>query len=101
LDEEGDFHTRCNLELVDLERVELADDVAELKSMLKKHADYTDSNVALRILSDWEETLPQFVKVFPKPYKRILTAFEEVQKEGLEGDDAWLEAFRRGVEAEA
>lgn len=101
LDEDGDFHTRCNLELVDLDRVELADDVAELKAMLKKHADYTDSNLALRILSNWEETLPKFVKVFPKPYKRILTAFEEVKKEGLEGDDAWLEAFRRGVEAEA
>lgn len=101
LDGDGDFHTRCNLELVDLERVELDDDVEELKTMLKKHADYTDSTVALKILSKWDESLPKFVKVYPKPYKRILTAFDEAQKEGLDGDDAWLEAFRRGVEAEA
>lgn len=101
LDEDGDFHTRCNHELVDLEPVESEEDIEELKSMIKKHADYTDSRVALRTLSKWDEALPKFVKVFPKPYKRILTAFEEAQKEGLEGDDAWLEAFRRGVAAEA
>jgi glutamate synthase (ferredoxin) len=87
--------------LVDLERVVLDEDVKELKLMLKKHADYTESTVALKILSNWDETVPKFVKVFPKPYRRILTAFEEAKKEGLDGDDAWLEAFRRGVEAEA
>jgi glutamate synthase (ferredoxin) len=101
LDEDGDFHVRCNPELVDLERVELDEDIDELRLIIKKHADYTDSRVALRILSNWEETLPRFVKVFPKPYRRILTAFEAAQKEGFDGDDAWLEAFRRGIEAEA
>ncbi|MBT4137399.1 MAG: glutamate synthase subunit alpha, partial [Candidatus Latescibacteria bacterium] len=101
LDEDGDFHTRCNPELVDLERVASGDDIDELKSMLKKHADYTESTVALKILSNWDESVPKFVKVFPKPYKRILTAFDEAKKEGLDGDDAWLEAFRRGVETEA
>ena len=43
---------------------------------------------------------PQFVKVMPQDYKRILDALEEAQTEGFEGDDAWLEAFRRGVAAE-
>jgi len=101
LDEDGDFHTRCNPELVDLEAVESDQDKDELKAMIKKHADYTDSTVAFRILSNWDDYLPKFVKVFPKPYKRILTAFEEAKKEGFDGEDAWLEAFHRGIEADA
>jgi hypothetical protein len=43
----------------------------------------------------------QFVKVVPDDYKRILDAYQEVQKEGLQGDDAWLAAFRRGIEVSA
>ena len=43
----------------------------------------------------------QFVKVVPQDYKRVLNALEEAQAEGFEGDDAWLEAFRRSVAAEA
>ena len=101
LDEEGDFHTRYNPELVDLESVESDADVEDLKHMIAQHAEYTQSRVAHRILAHWEDALPKFVKVFPKPYKRILSAYETAQRAGLEGEDAWLEAFRRGVEVEA
>ena len=101
LDEDGDFHTRYNPELVDLESVESDADVEDLKHMIAQHAEYTQSRVAHRILAHWEDALPKFVKVFPKPYKRILSAYETAQRAGLEGEDAWLEAFRRGVEVEA
>ena len=101
LDEDGDFHIRCNPELVDLEPVQNDEDIEELKSMITKHADYTESSVAQHILVHWDDMLPKFVKVFPKPYKRILAAYETAQQEGLKGEDAWLEAFRRGVEVEA
>ncbi|MCY3872178.1 MAG: glutamate synthase-related protein, partial [Gemmatimonadetes bacterium] len=101
LDEDGDFHIRCNPELVDLEPVQNDEDIEELKSMITKHADYTESSVAQHILVHWDDMLPKFVKVFPKPYKRILSAYETAQQEGLKGEDAWLEAFRRGVEVEA
>ena len=101
LDEDGDFHIRCNPELVDLEPVQNREDIEELKSMITKHADYTESSVAQHILVHWDDMLPKFVKVFPKPYKRILAAYETAQQEGLKGEDAWLEAFRRGVEVEA
>ena len=101
LDEEGDFPTRYNPELVDLEPVQSEADIEELKHMIARHAEYTQSRVAQRILAHWPDALPKFVKVFPKPYKRILSAYETAQQAGLEGEDAWLEAFRRGVEVEA
>ena len=101
LDRDGDFHIRCNKEQCDLERLEDPVEISEVRGMIQKHAEYTGSTLALEILEDWENMRPQFVKVMPQDYKRILDAFEEAQTEGFEGDDAWLEAFRRGVATEA
>ena len=100
LDRDGDFHIRCNQEQCDLERLEDPVEILEVKGMIQKHTEYTGSELALEILEDWENMLPQFVKVMPQDYRRILDAFEEAQTEGFEGEDAWLEAFRRGVAAE-
>ena len=100
LDRDGDFHIRCNQEQCDLERLEDPVEVLEVKGMIQRHAEYTGSELALEILEDWENMLPQFVKVMPQDYKRILDALEEAETEGFEGEDAWLEAFRRGVAAE-
>ena len=100
LDRDGDFHIRCNQEQCDLERLEDPVEVLEVKGMIQRHAEYTGSELALEILEDWENILPQFVKVMPQDYKRILDALQEAETEGFEGEDAWLEAFRRGVAAE-
>ena len=100
LDRDGDFHIHCNQEQCDLERLEDPVETSEVKGMIQKHAEYTGSTPALEILADWEKMVTQFVKVVPQDYKRVLTALEEAQAEGFEGDDAWLEAFRRGVAAE-
>ena len=62
----------CNLELVELESVESAEDSAELKELIQRHADYTGSTVAKGILETWEQSLGQFVKVMPRDYKRAL-----------------------------
>jgi glutamate synthase (NADPH/NADH) large chain len=63
----------CNLEMVELEKVEEIDDVAELKELIEKHHIYTASPVARDILDRWDERLPQFVKVMPTDYKRALS----------------------------
>jgi glutamate synthase domain-containing protein 3 len=72
LDEKGDFDRRCNKGMVELENMESLDDIAELKALVEKHARYTDSAVAKRVLADWEAYLPKFVKVMPTDYKRVL-----------------------------
>ena len=71
-DNDDDFITRCNLGMVVLEKVETAEDTAELKELIKRHQDKTDSSVAARILESWDESLPKFVKVMPVDYKRVL-----------------------------
>ena len=62
----------CNLELVELETVEDAADATELRELIERHAQFTGSTVAEGILAAWETSLPQFVKVMPRDYKRAL-----------------------------
>ena len=99
LDEEGTFESRCNMAQVALEPVEeefvarrgsesgddleghgkvavrhlgMADEVL-LKSLVEKHAKYTGSQQARKILEDWPGYRARFVKVMPNEYRRALT----------------------------
>ena len=67
-----DFESNCNLELVELERVEDKKEMLELKEIIQKHFEYTNSTVAQKILLDWNIAVSQFTKVMPMDYKRIL-----------------------------
>jgi glutamate synthase domain-containing protein 3 len=64
----------CNLGMVELEKVETDEDIAELRGLVEKHREYTGSTVAADVLARWDEVLPQFVKVMPTDYKRVLEA---------------------------
>lgn len=72
----------CNLELVALEQVETADEIADLKEIIEKHQNYTGSTRAARILDSWDTSLGNIVKVMPQDYKRALEelANEEAAK---------------------
>jgi len=73
LDVDGTFASlHCNREMVDIETVETAADQAELRGLVERHAAYTGSVQARRLLAAWEQALPQFVKVMPVEYKRAL-----------------------------
>jgi glutamate synthase (NADPH/NADH) large chain len=72
LDETGDFITRCNLEMVELEKLEADADLEELREMITLHERYTGSTVAADLLANWSTTVTKFVKVMPTDYKRVL-----------------------------
>ncbi len=93
LDSDGDFHTRANLQMVDLEPLQKDADSRELNDMIWQHAFHTGSKVAWRILNDWEEMRERFVKVFPKDYKRMLEKIAQAEEEGLSGEEAIMAAF--------
>ncbi|XP_039061967.1 glutamate synthase 1 [NADH], chloroplastic isoform X3 [Hibiscus syriacus] len=86
LNVDGKFESRCNLELVDLDKVEEEEDIVTLKMMIQQHQRHTNSQLAREVLADFENLLPKFIKVFPRDYKRILTKMkdEEASKEALE-----------------
>ncbi len=97
LDNEGTFPILCNRQMVEIGRVEEPDDIDELKAMIEKHAKYTSSTVAQKILDKWSETLPHFVKVLPKDYKRVLEAERRVRAQGLSGEEATMAAFQENI----
>jgi len=65
------FDINCNQDMVALESVDDADDVAELKGLLEQHLQYTESTVAKNILANWSDYQSQFIKVMPTDYKRV------------------------------
>ncbi|BAG00578.1 glutamate synthase large subunit [Microcystis aeruginosa] len=92
LDESGDFATRCNTQMVALEALE-AEEIDDLRELIQRHADYTQSQKAALVLANWSEMLPKFVKVMPKDYKRMLQCIKEALDSGLTGDSALDAAF--------
>jgi glutamate synthase (NADPH) large chain len=70
-DVKGQFESLCNKEMVDLDKVE-EEDAVELKNMIQKHYAFTGSTVAKFVLDDFENQLKNFVKVFPRDYKKVL-----------------------------
>jgi glutamate synthase (NADPH/NADH) large chain len=108
LDGAGDFESRCNLMMVELEPVKDEDDALEqtehqggdlethgrveiehdmtrfdaqrLRALVEKHLQYTDSARARRILERWSEYLPRFVKVMPVDYRKALEQMKAEQQ---------------------
>jgi glutamate synthase (NADPH/NADH) large chain len=82
LDVNGDFDYYCNKGLVELGPVEDKADIKELQDMINKHFLYTQSTLASKILTNWDEYLPKFVKVIPLEYKKVLEELKllELQK---------------------
>jgi len=73
LNEDGKFEDRCNTGMVDIEPL-ASDDVTRLKMLLHRHLEYTGSEVAQRLLANWERSLPKFVRVMAREYKKVLAA---------------------------
>jgi len=71
-DEAGNFQSRCNLEMVDIEALCDPGDLGLVRDLLIQHAGYTGSQVAARLLGDWEPSVARFVKVMPRDYRRVL-----------------------------
>jgi glutamate synthase (NADPH/NADH) large chain/glutamate synthase (ferredoxin) len=74
LDEDGGFAGRCNHELVDLEELEDAEEAEAVRSLVQEHHARTGSPVAARVLADFDELLPSFVKVMPRDYRAALAS---------------------------
>jgi len=80
LDVDGDFEYYCNKGLVDLTKMDSIEDINEVQFLISNHMQYTNSTLAERILTNWDEFLPKFVKVIPFEYKKVL---EELKLQAL------------------
>ena len=92
LDENEDFHIRCNRQMVNLEAIEEQEDINTIRRLLTKHVQYTQSSVAQNILHNWPAYRKRFVKVMPRDYKVVLDAIRKGREKGLSEEEAIMEA---------
>jgi len=100
-DEHGDFASKCNIAMVELEPVLQGTeqqnttlhrvvrggvgetDEAILRDLIERHFKHTGSTRARNLLDDWARSRDKFVKVFPSEYKRALAEMEETKLEQI------------------
>jgi glutamate synthase (NADPH/NADH) large chain/glutamate synthase (ferredoxin) len=70
--EDGKFEQRCNMGMVEHEKVTTKEDMQILREMIEAHHRYTGSRKAKMILDGWDSLLSKFVKIMPIDYKRVL-----------------------------
>ncbi len=70
-DLEKTFSEKCNTEMVGLDPMK-KEDYKVVRTMIRKHFNYTSSKVALNILNNWETLKRHFVKIMPRDYKVVL-----------------------------
>ncbi len=92
-DDREQLQAYSNKEMIDIERIENAHELDQVKELIFNHYNYTDSVKASRILENWDAIAKNFVKVIPKDYKKMLAAIDEQINIGLSDDDARLVAF--------
>jgi glutamate synthase domain-containing protein 2/glutamate synthase domain-containing protein 3 len=85
LDSDGTFAGRCNTSMVGL--LELTSgDATELRDLVQRHLEFTQSHVAAQLLADWPEAVRRFVKVLPEEYAKVLA------RQHLDTDEARVAA---------
>jgi glutamate synthase domain-containing protein 3 len=85
------------MEMVDLDPLKDAEEIARLHRLIERHRDLTGSDRADAVLADWARCVKRFVKVFPKDYRRMLAAIAKAEKAGLSGNEALQAAFEENI----
>ena len=84
-DPDDDFASRCNMEMIGLEKLDEPEDLDLVKGLLERHFEYTESTVSENILNQWPKIADSFVKVMPLEYRRVLNEQEAANKNKAEG----------------
>lgn len=93
LDEKKTFNKNCNKEMVDLKKLEDREEIKQVHDLIRRHYEYTGSLLAKRVLDNWTDMVPHFVKILPRDYDKMLKAIDQTRAAGLTGEEALLAAF--------
>ena len=66
----------------------------QAKELISKFAAETGSEVATQLISNWEIESARLSLVMPRDYAKVLAAMERAEREGLNVDEAVMEATR-------
>ena len=83
IDGESDFAQRCNLQMVDLEKLEDPEEESFVRDLIARHLELTRSTRAQTVLANWTQYREKLVKVMPLDYRRVLEQKKEQTAKSL------------------
>ncbi len=93
LDADGGFARRCNTQMVGLGVLDDPAEAARVRAMIERHAEYTQSAYARKILAAWDTNVAKIVRVMPHDYRRVVEAQARMREQGMTPDQAEMAAF--------
>lgn len=93
LDEDNTLYRNLNKEMISIEKVVNKYDKEELRMLIQKHVDATESKKGKRILDSFQDYIPRFKKIIPNDYKRMMMLSTRLEEKGLSSEQAQIEAF--------
>ncbi|TVQ23663.1 MAG: glutamate synthase large subunit [Spirochaetaceae bacterium] len=85
LDPIGDFQTRINPGMIEIGRIDDDEEQAEVRELIRLHHLYTASEVAARVLDDWDRVVLRFHRVISPAYRKVLEMQRDQQREVVHG----------------
>ena len=95
LDMNHDLYLRLNKQLVSMTEVSDSHDIELVKDLIQRHAKETGSELAKKILKDFDNYIRHFKKIVPNDYQKMMTEIAKGEERGLNHDEAVLEAFKK------
>jgi glutamate synthase (ferredoxin) len=83
--------------MVLLEEFESKQETEEVRDMIQKHVEYTNSPLGRKVLDDWKTYEKRITRVIPKDYKKMMKNIEQAKREGLKGEAALMAAFEMSL----
>lgn len=93
LDEENRLYRNLNKAMVEIEKLESKYDIAELKDLIQRHVEATGSAKGREILRRFKHYVPQFKKIVPTDYRRMLLLSNQMEDRGMTSEQAQIDAF--------
>ena len=94
LDKEHTLYLRMNKDMASLTELTEKYDIAELQAILEDYVKETGSQFGKEILENFDKYIPDFKKIVPNDYHKMLSAISRFEEQGIDHDTAVLEAFK-------
>lgn len=93
LDMNHELYKKLNKQLVTMSELSDEHDIQIVRSLVEKHVKETGSELAEKIVKDFDKYVPYFKKIIPNDYQNMLSHISRAEERGLDHEDAVLEAF--------
>ena len=93
LDEDHDLYLKLNKQMITMTEVTEQHDSDELYSMISAHVKATGSEFGREILENYDKYLPEFKKIIPNDYQKMMVCIGKLEEKGIPHEQAKLKAF--------